>query len=205
MLIWLTPHACAARYDNGITGGVISMVSTQRLLLQSLRGLHADIMSCLLSLAARISGAFLSQSRAGQLGGHSGRGECAITLHATRHYLSSLTSLRHDLAQKKLLGHAAEGSSDPYCKFDNQTLQWFTSSLFIAGVFAALPAGYTTRCLTHILRPDNGRFRHWCEPVTPLLAHKLCARKLGAKRQACESCLQALGAEADNAHGGAAV
>ena len=35
---------------------------------------------------------------------------------------------------------------DAYCKFDDQILQWFTSSLFIAGVFAALPAGYTTRC-----------------------------------------------------------
>ena len=44
-------------------------------------------------------------------------------------------------------GHAGDGGgSDPYCTFDNQVLQWFTSSLFIAGVFAALPAGYTTRC-----------------------------------------------------------
>ena len=39
----------------------------------------------------------------------------------------------------------AGAGSDPYCKYDSQVLEWFTSSLFIAGVFAALPAGYTTR------------------------------------------------------------
>ncbi|KAK9904668.1 hypothetical protein WJX75_000080 [Coccomyxa subellipsoidea] len=40
----------------------------------------------------------------------------------------------------------ADGQNgNPYCKYNSQPLQWFTSSLFIAGVFAALPAGYTTR------------------------------------------------------------
>lgn len=47
-------------------------------------------------------------------------------------------------------------NQDPYCKYDSQVLEWFTSSLFIAGVFAALPAGYTTR--------------HWGRKRTMLLA-----------------------------------
>lgn len=42
-----------------------------------------------------------------------------------------------------LLVLGADGN--PYCKFDSQALQWFTSSLFIAGVFAALPAGHVTK------------------------------------------------------------
>jgi MFS family permease len=32
-----------------------------------------------------------------------------------------------------------------YCKYDNQLLQLFTSSLYIAGLCAAFPASYTTR------------------------------------------------------------
>ena len=32
-----------------------------------------------------------------------------------------------------------------YCKYDNQFLQLFTSSLYIAGLFAAFPASYVTR------------------------------------------------------------
>lgn len=39
----------------------------------------------------------------------------------------------------------AGADGNPYCKYDSQALQWFTSSLFIAGVFAALPAGHVTK------------------------------------------------------------
>ena len=35
--------------------------------------------------------------------------------------------------------------SNPYCQYDNQALQWFTSCLFVAGVVAAIPAGWCTR------------------------------------------------------------
>lgn len=38
-----------------------------------------------------------------------------------------------------------DGTFNPYCTYDNQGLQWFTSSLFIAGMFAALPAGWACR------------------------------------------------------------
>ena len=34
---------------------------------------------------------------------------------------------------------------NPYCSFDSQALQWFTSSLFVAGMIAALPAGVFTK------------------------------------------------------------
>ena len=40
---------------------------------------------------------------------------------------------------------SADADGNPYCKYDSQALQWFTSSLFIAGVFAALPAGHVTK------------------------------------------------------------
>jgi sugar porter (SP) family MFS transporter len=39
------------------------------------------------------------------------------------------------------------GANDPYCKYDNQGLQAFTSSLFLAGMVASLPAAWTTRHL----------------------------------------------------------
>lgn len=40
-----------------------------------------------------------------------------------------------------------EGRSggDPYCQYDNQGLQWFVSSMFIAGAAACIPAGWMTR------------------------------------------------------------
>ena len=41
---------------------------------------------------------------------------------------------------------AAGVKHNPYCQYDNQGLQWFTSSLFVAGVFACLPAGWLVRC-----------------------------------------------------------
>lgn len=53
--------------------------------------------------------------------------------------------LRHLNTALLSAGLCADGN--PYCKYNSQPLQWFTSSLFIAGVFAALPAGYTTRYL----------------------------------------------------------
>ncbi|KAK9809510.1 hypothetical protein WJX73_006177 [Symbiochloris irregularis] len=48
----------------------------------------------------------------------------------------------------EVLAHIHDDSSpnaDPYCSYDNQGLQWFTSSLFVAGVAAALPAGWLTK------------------------------------------------------------
>ena len=55
-------------------------------------------------------------------------------------------SLRQAYIRPHIRRSAITGaSSDPYCKYDSPVLEWFTSSLFIAGVFAALPAGYTTR------------------------------------------------------------
>lgn len=35
--------------------------------------------------------------------------------------------------------------NDPYCKYDNQGLQLFTSSLYLAGLIATFFASYTTR------------------------------------------------------------
>lgn len=39
---------------------------------------------------------------------------------------------------------AAEAAS--YCAYDNQALQLFTSSLFLAGIFSALLGSATSRC-----------------------------------------------------------
>lgn len=64
-------------------------------------------------------------------------------------YICTCSSLAHHHASINLiLGTVPICGADgnPYCKYNSQPLQWFTSSLFIAGVFAALPAGYTTRC-----------------------------------------------------------
>ena len=57
--------------------------------------------------------------------------------------------LQHDQTERD---RAAGGTRDsnPYCQYDNQALQWFTSCLFVAGVVAALPAGWCTR---HALNP----------------------------------------------------
>lgn len=40
-----------------------------------------------------------------------------------------------------------EGDSSNYCKYDNQGLQLFTSSLYLAGLTATFFASYTTRIL----------------------------------------------------------
>lgn len=40
---------------------------------------------------------------------------------------------------------AGVGANSAYCKYDNQMLQLFTSSLFIAGLFGSIPAAFTTR------------------------------------------------------------
>ena len=36
-------------------------------------------------------------------------------------------------------------SKNPYCQYNDQALEWFTSSLFIAGAAAALPGAWVTR------------------------------------------------------------
>jgi hypothetical protein len=66
---------------------------------------------------------------------------CTCSSHAHHH-----ASINLILGTVTICG--ADGN--PYCKYNSQPLQWFTSSLFIAGVFAALPAGYTTRCPFYI-------------------------------------------------------
>ena len=40
---------------------------------------------------------------------------------------------------------------DPFCQYDNQGLQWFVSSTFIAGTMACFPAGWMTRWDDHLL------------------------------------------------------
>lgn len=47
-----------------------------------------------------------------------------------------------DIYERTLLG---ETNTDPYCTFNDQGLQLFTSSLFLAGLFASFVAGYVTR------------------------------------------------------------
>lgn len=42
---------------------------------------------------------------------------------------------------------AEEGSESNYCKYDNQGLQLFTSSLYLAGLMVTFFASYTTRIL----------------------------------------------------------
>jgi hypothetical protein len=88
------------------------------------------------------------------------------------------------------VGHAGAGTTDPYCKFDNQILQWFTSSLFIAGVFAALPAGYTTRCLAHL---EILVLAHTCTAVSSALFHQsrqpLCKAALHVQRWHAMLCM----------------
>ena len=54
--------------------------------------------------------------------------------------------LQHDQTERDRAAGITRGpDSNPYCQYDNQALQWFTSCLFVAGVVAALPAGWCTR------------------------------------------------------------
>ena len=46
-----------------------------------------------------------------------------------------------DVLAKKL----ADTSTSPYCKFDDQKLQTFTSCLFLAGLVASFPAAWVTQ------------------------------------------------------------
>lgn len=39
----------------------------------------------------------------------------------------------------------ADTSTSPYCKFDDQKLQTFTSCLFLAGLVASFPAAWVTQ------------------------------------------------------------
>ena len=45
----------------------------------------------------------------------------------------------------EVLGKQGSGQGVTYCQYDNQALQLFTSSLYLAGIFSTLVGGYTTR------------------------------------------------------------
>ena len=147
------------RYDNGITGGVISMVSTPHphpasrelcfnsgphppLCLWGCR-LHRGwpvIHICVLCSRGSWSNSF---QRSPTQQAPKVRADLSVPA------CSTVTSKTLDIdsgfiGQSYIIFCCAAGG-DPYCKYDSQVLEWFTSSLFIAGVFAALPAGYTTR------------------------------------------------------------
>lgn len=51
----------------------------------------------------------------------------------------------------KILAKAEAGTANNYCKYDNQELQTFTSSLYIAGLVATFGAGYTSRRFGRLL------------------------------------------------------
>lgn len=46
---------------------------------------------------------------------------------------------------------AKQGIGNNYCKYNNQELQLFTSSLYIAGLIATFAAGYTSRRFGRLL------------------------------------------------------
>ena len=45
----------------------------------------------------------------------------------------------------EVLGKEGSGEGVTYCQYDNQALQLFTSSLYLAGIFSTLVGGYTSR------------------------------------------------------------
>ena len=74
----------------------------------------------------------------------------AAVPHLQHHYLSKLPYLSQLMLTCSWLCLAAD---DPYCTFDNQRLQWFTSSLFVAGMLASYPAEWLNRCSLPHLAP----------------------------------------------------
>ena len=46
----------------------------------------------------------------------------------------------------EVIGQHGGGQGVTYCQYDNQALQLFTSSLYLAGIFSTLVGGYTSRC-----------------------------------------------------------
>ena len=46
----------------------------------------------------------------------------------------------------EVTGQDGGGQGVAYCQYDNQALQLFTSSLYLAGIFSTLVGGYTSRC-----------------------------------------------------------
>ena len=45
-----------------------------------------------------------------------------------------------------VIGQQGGAQGVTYCQYDNQALQLFTSSLYLAGIFSTLVGGYTSRC-----------------------------------------------------------
>ena len=47
----------------------------------------------------------------------------------------------------EVAGQQGDAQGVTYCQYNNQPLQLFTSSLYLAGIFSTLVGGYTSRCL----------------------------------------------------------
>lgn len=57
-------------------------------------------------------------------------------------FFPSITSSTSDVSTAT---DRASPENDAFCQFNSQALSWFTSSLFIAGAFAAIPGAWVTR------------------------------------------------------------
>ena len=70
--------------------------------------------------------------------------ELAATLQGITGGVASFASFETKFFPE-VLGKEGSGQGVTYCQYDNQALQLFTSSLYLAGIFSTLVAGYTSR------------------------------------------------------------
>ena len=70
--------------------------------------------------------------------------DCAASLQGVTGGVTSFSSFETKFFPE-LLGKEGSGQGVTYCQYDNQALQLFTSSLYLAGIFSTLVGGYTSR------------------------------------------------------------
>lgn len=68
----------------------------------------------------------------------------------------------------EVLAHQGDSQGVTYCQYDNQALQLFTSSLYLAGIFSTLVGGYTSRCAGIASMQPRMRLKLLCSLLSSL-------------------------------------
>jgi hypothetical protein len=80
----------------------------------------------------------------------------------------------------EVIGQQGGSQGVTYCQYDNQPLQLFTSSLYLAGIFSSLVGGYTSRCFPSSL------ILSLCDALLLCaMRHKYCVPALPYNTEAC--------------------
>jgi len=82
----------------------------------------------------------------------------------------------------QVLGQQGGGQGVTYCQYDNQALQLFTFSLYLAGIFSTLVGGYTSRYACKGCPLEHSVHTNLCAAVSTLVidsagrcAYKRCS------------------------------